>query len=596
VGFRNLSADPVASLCASLHGKQVLLVLDNFEQVIDAAPLVATLLEQAPELVVLVTSRELLHLRGEHELQVPPLPAEHEAVALFAERAAAAGQRFRFRVEDAPAVAEICRQLEGVPLAIELAAPQLRLLSVEELLAGLSRRLGIAGPRDAPARQRTLEAAIAWGYELLDDDERRTFDRLGVFRATFTLRAAAEVTDTSNALDLLGRLLDKSMVYRVAEAGETRFAMLAMIREYALERLAQAAEIDGAMERLSRYHLALAAAAEGGLRSREQRVWTRRLDLEVDNIRATLAWLGEQRRAGDLVALLRGVWLYLWRGGQIDECRSWFALPLADADRLSPAERGWLIGLDGMLAFVQGDYATAAEALATSRPLLAAADDRFALALNEGVTGIITTALGNFEGGRAQVEQSAALFEEIGDDWGSALARSSVGWLQTMTERYDETDEAFLHSVAAAERSGDDLLLAMTYQNLATRRLHEHDVEGTRTAIRKAIELVEGAGIVYIRPDVLEGLSRLAVLEDLPELAAERLGAASALRVAMRVPLWGAALERVERRAERLRDALGDERFEAALERGRAARFADVSAPPDVVLRPRRLARGRSRA
>ncbi len=136
-----------------------------------------------------------------------------------------------------------------------------------------------------------------------------------------------------------------------------------------------------------------------------------------------------------------------------------------------------------------------------------------------------------------------------------------------MTERYDETDEAFQRALAAAERSGDDLLMAMAYENLATRRLHERDIEGTRVWIRKAIDLVDSAGIVYIRPDVLESLSRLAVLEYLPELAAERLGAASALREAMRAPLWGAALERVERRAAALRQELGDERFEAALAR-----------------------------
>jgi hypothetical protein len=179
---------------------------------------------------------------------------------------------------------------------------------------------------------------------------------------------------------------------------------------------------------------------------------------------------------------------------------------------------------------------------------------------------------------------------------GRALASNTVARLQTMTERYDDTDEAFRRALAAAERSGDNLLLAMAFDNLATKRLHERDVEGTRTAIKKAIDLVDGAGIVYIQPDVLESLSRLAVLEDLPELAAERLGAASALREAMRVPLWGAALERVEHRAEELREALGDERFEAALERGRAARFADVSAPPDVVLRPHGPERARSPA
>jgi predicted ATPase len=594
IGSRNLAADPVASLCASLHDKRLLLVLDNFEHVVEAAPLVGTLLEQSPHLVVLATSRKLLHLRGEHELHVPPLSPAREAVELFAERIAAARHGFELDDDDAAVVAQICRRLDGVPLAIELAAPQLRLLSADELLAGLNRRLEIAGPRDAPERQRTLEAAIAWSYELLEEDERAMFDRLGVFRGSFTLAAAAEVAESRNALDLLASLLDQSMVYRLRDADEPRFALLTMIREYAVERLEQTGELDGAMERLCRHHLVLAGEAEPGLRSRKRPEWVRRLELEIDSMRATLAWLGEQGRGGEVVALVRGLWLYWWQAGQIDEARGWIDQTL-ECD-LPPAERGLLTGLDGMFAFVQGDPVAATERIAAARPLLTAPDDRFVLALVGGVSGIITTALGDLEQGRVQMADCLAGFEAIGDDWGVALASSSIVWLQTMTECYDETDAAFLRSLATAERAGDDLLLAMAHENLATRRLHEGDIEGTRVAIRKAIELVEGAGIVYIRPDLLESLSRLAVLEGLPELAAERLGAASALREAMRVPLWGAALERVERRESELREALGDERFEAALERGRAARFADVSAPPESVLRPRAPERARSPA
>jgi predicted ATPase len=573
LGSRNLMADPVASLCATLSGRQSLLVLDNFEQLIDAAPLVGTLLEQSSELTVLVTSRQLLRLRGEHELQVRPLPAGREGVALFTERAAAASHGFGPAERDVPIVAEICRRLDGVPLAIELAAPQVRLLAVEQLLVGLNRRLAIAGPRDAHVRERTLEAAIGWSYELLDDHERRAFERLGVFRGSFTLRAAAEVTDAPDALGLLGSLLDKSIVYRLPDAGETRFAPLTMIREYALERLEQAEEHDAAMEPLSRYHLELARAAETGMRSPEQRAWTRRLDFESDNIRTTLAWLAEQGRADESVALLRGLWLYWFRSGRIDEASSSFRSALAD-EGLSPADRGWAMAVDGMFAFVQGDYPIALATLASARLLLLAADDRFALALSEGVRGVITSAAEGYEAGRAQMEPALAGFEELGDDWGVALTSDSI----------------------AAERAGDDLFLAMAHDNLASRRLHERDLEGARAEIRKAIEFLDGAGIVYIRPDVLENLSHLAVLEELPELAAERLGAASALREAMRVPLWVAAIDRVERPERDLREQLGDERFEAALARGRAARFADLSAPPDVVLRPRARGRARSRA
>ena len=232
LGIRDAGPDPLAGVVAHLRGRSLLLLLDNFEHVVAAAPVVATLLEECAGLSVLVTSRELLRLRGEHELRVPPLQPEAEAAALFAERAGAALQAFELGADDAPLVAEICRRLDGVPLAIELAAPRLRLLTPEQLLERLRERIALSGPRDAPARQRTLEAAIAWSYELLEPDERRVFERLSVFRGSFTFESAEAVCELrqDELLELIASLLDKSVVYRLPETAETRFGMLSMLR------------------------------------------------------------------------------------------------------------------------------------------------------------------------------------------------------------------------------------------------------------------------------------------------------------------------------------------------------------------------------
>jgi tetratricopeptide (TPR) repeat protein len=223
--LREAAGDPVDGLVARLQGSEILLVLDNFEHVVDAAQILSTLLEGAPGLALLVTSRQRLRLRAETEFPVPALDSESVAPQLFAERAAAVNPAFELEQVDGEVVAEICRRLDGVPLAIELAAPRMRLLTPGELLERLSERLALAGPRDAPARQQTLEATIAWSYELLDAAERRVFAHLAVFRGSFTIDAAEAVCadDDGRVVDNLASLLDKSIVYRLSgHIGEGR--------------------------------------------------------------------------------------------------------------------------------------------------------------------------------------------------------------------------------------------------------------------------------------------------------------------------------------------------------------------------------------
>src|SRR5262249_22843826 len=245
LALREIGGDPLDGLVAYLQGRSMLLVLDNFEHVIEAATEVTSLLEGASGVTVLITSRELLRVRGEREFRVQPLSADGDAVTLFAERASAARGDFELGMEDVPVIVDICRRLDCVPLAIEVAAARMRLLSSRQLLERLSKRLTISGPRDAPERQQTRSAAMAWSYELLEPAERRVFERLSVFGGGFSLLGAEAVSGLAADLDVvevLGSLLDKSLIYR-PPAGDGRLAMLSMIREYALDRLEQSGEL-----------------------------------------------------------------------------------------------------------------------------------------------------------------------------------------------------------------------------------------------------------------------------------------------------------------------------------------------------------------
>jgi predicted ATPase len=262
-----------------------LLVLDNFEQVLEAAPKVADLLAQFPKLKLLITSREALHIAAEHEYPVAPLH-EREAVALFVERAAAAKPDF---TEDA-AVVEICRRLDCLPLALELAAARVKALSTEQLLGRLDRRLPMltGGPRDAPERQQTLRATIAWSYELLTADEQRAFARLAVFAGGCTLEAAEEVCQAP--FDTVAALIDKSLLYRE----DDRYFMLETIGEYALERLEEDGELDDVRRRHAEYYLERARSVERLIRSPQAARAVDELERDHSNLRAALGWLSDE--------------------------------------------------------------------------------------------------------------------------------------------------------------------------------------------------------------------------------------------------------------------------------------------------------------
>jgi predicted ATPase len=314
-----------------LREKQMLLVLDNFERLLKAGPPIAHLLAACPRLKVLVTSRVVLRLQGEHDYEVPPLrlpsagdrpsPEElgrYEGIRLFMQRAQAADSRFTITIENAPAVVELCRQLDGLPLAIELAAARATLLSPEAVLARLGSRLGLltGGARDLPDRQRTLRATLDWSYDLLSDTERLLFARLAVFAGGWTLEAAEAVCDLGDEAEVLehmSALVDKSLVQqRASDRHELRFAMLETVREYALERLEQSGEIGRLRRRHAAYFLKLAKEEERASQGPLQGVWLDRLQTEHGNLRAALSWSLDSKGDTDMGLQLSGALSHFW--------------------------------------------------------------------------------------------------------------------------------------------------------------------------------------------------------------------------------------------------------------------------------------------
>jgi predicted ATPase/class 3 adenylate cyclase/DNA-binding XRE family transcriptional regulator len=443
------------SLKDELRKQQVLLLLDNFEQVLTAAPQIAELLAGCPKLKLLITSREVLHIYGEHEFAVPPLAlpnrhqlppldrlTQYDAVRLFIARARAVNADFAVTNASAPAVAQICYRLDGLPLAIELAAARIKLFSPQALLARLQHRLALltGGARDLPARHQTIRGAIDWSYNLLDPAEQALFARLSVFVGGCTLEAAETVcgADATLALEVadgVASLLDKSLLRLHAGAeGEPRFLMLETIREYALERLAARGEGEVLRERHFAHYLALAEAAEPHLHGAEQIVWAERLEVEHDNLRAALAWAHEHGAAdgssiagADAELRLAGALFWFWDlRDYSSEGRRWLegALARSSGSARTALRATALYGAGGLAANLS-DFVAVRAKLAESVAIWREVGDKrgLALALSSSTSlGWATLKEGRVADARALIAEGVALWREIGDKWGLAWA------------------------------------------------------------------------------------------------------------------------------------------------------------------------------
>jgi predicted ATPase len=534
-------------LAEHIQERDLLLLLDNLEQVVDCAPELAGLLEACPDLHLLCTSRELLRVRGEVDYPVPPL-AEAEAVELFCQRS---------RLEADETVAQLCRRLDDLPLAVELAAARTAVLSPEQILERLSQRLDLLkGGRDAEPRQRTLRATIEWSYDLLTGEEQELFRRLSVFAGGCTLYAAEEVAKAD--LDTLQSLVDKSLLRFTNE----RYWMLETIREYAAERLEESGEAEELRTRHAAHFVALAKEAESELRSADQSEWLARLEAEHDNFRAVLVrsrQRGDDELLLDLVVALGDFWRVRghWHAGRrwLDEVLS------ADTTESTRRARAFVVAAD--FAWRQGDYDEARQLLEHGLEQAKRLDDA------EGVAHALH-ARGNVEDAAGEHERAAELWTEalgrwrdLGDSERVAAATMNLGIAAFDDERYDDAIELFSQSLALAEDGGYKHLTATSLQNLGLSHLGLGDsaeaerylVQGLRA--QDSLQRPEGRYLCLI------GLAELARASD-TRRAAHLLGAAEAISRDTGLVMMGRGGRRLHRRlTEELLADIGRRNFES---------------------------------
>jgi predicted ATPase/DNA-binding XRE family transcriptional regulator/tetratricopeptide (TPR) repeat protein len=506
----------VWQLQTALREQQMLLVLDNFEQVTPAAPIVAALLQAVPGLKVLITSRVVAGVSGEYLVDVPPLacppPAsfqpwaqlvEYDAVRLFAERARALRPGVLAH-EELAAVAAICAQLDGLPLAIELAAARTALFPPQALLARLDRRLPLltTGACDLPPRQQTLRDTIAWSYDLLEPPLRTLFARLAVFVGGWTLEAAEAVCDTEGELGLdiidgLAVLVNQSLVRREpAPAGETRFTMLATIQEYALERLVESGEIDRLRWQHAWYYLDLARTLAPGLLGGEQAHWLARLDVERDNLQAVWAW-GQAGYPGEpepgsgttvVLGLAGALWHYwLLRGSTADWLR-WLPAELGEilpgTERLPPAVRAslwaWALLGPAALSLYLGDYPATCALASRCAGLFEAAEVPWGKAAAQALLGAATAYAHPTAGGRSILAESLQLARAQGDPWLTAWCLLHAGFELLYGDggpaHPDQAQMLLEESLALAQRAGDPWLIAWTLNHLGRSALVQREL------------------------------------------------------------------------------------------------------------------------
>lgn len=618
-----------------LRTKDLILILDNCEHLISkAAQLCERLLTFCPHLKILATSREALAIGAEQVWLVHPLAlpsseqtsavltlVEFEAIRLFAERAQAVKPEFALTATNAPAVLRVCQRLGGIPLAIELAAARVKVLSVEQIAARLEDRFDVltTGSRTALPRHQTLRAAIDWSYELLSPPEKILFRRLSVFVGGWTLEAAESVCageeiEAEHVLDLLSRLIDKSMVNLQEQRGAARYHFLETIRQYARDKLLEAGEAEGVQNRHLEYFVRLAEEAESLWRLAEQEFWFKRIELEHDNLRAALAW--SQPAQGNLEAGLRlaAALAFFWEvRGYPQEGREHLMAALGQTPAYPTEVRAKALNGAGYLAYKQGDYRSARalmdESLAMYRDL--GPTSRRALASTLDLRGYIESEVGEYATASGLIQQGLDIMRELKDEDGIASAlrdlggcalragddaraqqyleealpilERSGGWrsravvLSGLAEialrqaNYDRASELEQQSLLLRREIGDKWGMAVSLGNLAWAFLKRGDTEQTVVLLQESVtlrrEIGDPGGIAWC----LEKLAQVALLRAQSksgrrrlenfQRAARLLGAAAAMRAPSGSVVDLIDRAEYERQLSHLRDALDEATF-----------------------------------
>ncbi|MGH2404203.1 MAG: tetratricopeptide repeat protein [bacterium] len=628
----------LVTLTEHLGRKQMLLLLDNCEHVVEAcAHLAERMLRACPHLRILATSREPLAIPGETTWRVPSLSApdplrlpppesltQYEAVRLFVERAVAARPDFTVTERNAPAVAQVCHQLDGIPLAIELAAARVKVLPVNQIADRLNDhfRLLTGGGRTSLPHHQTLEAAMDWSYDLLPAQERTVLCRLSVFAGGWTLEVAEAVcagdgVEPSMILDLLAQLVDKSLVMARVHEGpvEGRYWLQEPVRQYAARKLREAGEEETAIRRHWEYFVDL--VEHSSLRGPDQASWTDRLTVERDNLRAALE--RSKKREGGADATLRlaaSLWWFWFTQGTLTEGRAWLETALAVPGATTPAARAAALYGAGAIAWNQGDLTRAAELAGEALDLCRELDDRIGVIYSLSILSIVrmfqgeyarTTAMaeealvlcrelgyhwetatvlgvlgwaaqyqGEFERAEALCTESLGIFRSIGDRWGAATVLSHLGNVTWRQGRHARARELLEESIGLARDLGHRSQLAISLHEMARLVHAQGDADQAAILEIEALALRKDQGEMWGIAECLEGLAAAAQARGSSERAVRLLGAAAALRDAIGVPLPAADLPIRDGVLAAAQTALGGERFVEAMSQGRATMLAQV--------------------
>ncbi|HEX6288940.1 MAG TPA: tetratricopeptide repeat protein [Herpetosiphonaceae bacterium] len=651
LGLRVADGQPLLKhIYASIHQRHLLLLLDNFEQVADAAPLVTNLLAVCPRLNVLVTSRTVLRVTGEHSFVVPPLALPDRsavqptldlraleqvaAVNLFLTRARAVRPDFALTHENAAVVAEICARLEGLPLAIELATARLKLLSPQSLLARLSNRLTLLteGTRNLLAHQQTLRRTIDWSYDLLRPAEQTLFRRLAVFVGGWTLEAAEAVcagdgADALPILDGLASLLDQSLVQQAAGTdGEPRFEMLETIGEYARERLLASDEAAALHGRHAAYYLTLAEQVEPELLGPTQGQWLDRLEQDHDNLRAALRWALEHGAAEMAVRFCAALWRFWYVRSYLNEGRQWLDAALALGGDLRCVARAKALCGAGWMANAHGDLEQAerlfAESLALSRELrdlrgiglalsgvgrlahlrgdteraVALYEENLALFRQLGDTeeiawtltrlGILASEQRSYARATTLLEESLASFKAVGYQWGITWALIYLGNVVLEQGDYARATVLFEESLAHFRELGDKGSMATSLKHLGQAALFQGNVEQAAACSRESFMLYRDAGVKQEIAECLEMMAAIVWAQGAAAWAVRLLGAAASLRDDLGAHPSPAERAHCDDMLAAARQRLGAAAFQAAWAEGRALTPEQAVAAGDRALEP----------
>jgi len=577
LGVTGGSAEMLRDALAPRHQ---LVLLDNFEHLLAALPAIAKLLAGAPDLTFLVTSRTVLHLYGEHQFEVAPLPVPDDgdtsfealtanpAIALFTQRARAVDPSFRLGPANVGTVAEICRRLDGLPLAIELAAARTTVLGPEGLLTRLASRLGLltGGARDLPARHQSLQATLDWSLAQLDDPARQLFAKLSVFMSGCRLDGAEAVgppLGSDEILDALMALVDHSLLRTLPVRHETRFVMLETVRSYAASLLTDE-ESHLAHERALRYLVDVASAVEREAHGPRQGEWLDRAAEELDNIRAVLRWSLDHSTATSAATIAASLLPFWLRRGPLPEGQRWLDFSLSEAKRLSPAVLAATLHAAGRVARQRGDINRAEQYLRESLGVFERLGDDVGRARALGSLGVIAYDQGDLERSAELHRQSLDMHRLRDDSAGMAAALTNLG--EVARRRRQIRQAVALHDESASlfAAAGDAIGQAAALTNLAASRLELGALDQAHAALVTAAELWQHAGERSDLAECLELFTALAAHRQQPARAVRLAAASAALRQAAGTTPSPAEAERHQAIVVTLRRAMDAARFTAA--------------------------------